>query len=258
MNEDEKTALQKEIESAQGDIFSPERPWYEGPLAVFDVETTGRDPATARIIQAAFAIVSPEGELLPGSYKSYLELPPGVEMAPDAIEAHGITPEILASEGDTPEFVLADIYDRFRYTAMTGMPLLIYNTPYDWPLVKAEWRRYDFVRMPGWRGLPSPSFLDPLLLDRHFNKYRKGGRKLGTLAEVYGVPLENAHDAFEDCLATAGVARAIVARFPEIRGMTLRKLQSWQADAFDVWKRDMNSYFRRKGNPTVITESWPE
>jgi DNA polymerase-3 subunit epsilon len=254
-----KSTLQMTIEEAMPGLFERKlESWADGPYAVLDTETTGRDPREARVVQLAFAVVSPANEVLPGSFSCYLRLPPGVEMAPDAVEAHGITPERLQKEGEIPLFALADVYERIRYADIAGMPLVIYNTCYDWPLLKTEWGRYDFPHVPGWRGLPDPAFVDPLVLDRHFNRFRKGGRRLGDLSRAYGVQLENAHDAMADCLATAAVLRAMVGRYPEIRQATLRELQDRQKLMFEEWKKDMNAYFRRKGNPTVITETWPE
>jgi DNA polymerase-3 subunit epsilon len=231
--------------------------WHEGPFAVFDVETTGKDPRTAHIVQAAFLIFDPQGNRI-GGHATLVQLPEGATMDEDAVAAHGISLERIQDEGEDREMALWDLHNLFHRARGRGWPILIYNAHYDWPLVKAEWGRARLQDEPGWAGAVQPMLLDPLVFDRHYDKYRKGGRKLGTLAQHYGVALDNAHDAAADCAATAGVMRKILERYPVIKTFSLSHLQGLQEEMFEMWKRDMNAYWRRKGREEQITDTWPE
>lgn len=240
-------------------VFDDPTHWADGPFAAFDVETTGKDPETAHIVQASFLVVAPEGDELLARHTTLVRLPKGVECDPDAVAAHGITPERIAAEGEGREMALYGLYTMFQHAARRNWPVVIYNTPYDWAVVRQEWKRIGLQHEPGWRGLPDVHFLDPLVLDRHLDKYRKGGRRLAQVAAHYGVPLgDDAHDAEADCLAAVGVARAIIAAHPHLRTFTLGQLQERQADMDRIWLEDINAYFRRQGRAPLRRRSgWP-
>ena len=40
------------------------RPWTQCPRATFDLETTGPNPRTARIVTASLILIAPDGEVL--------------------------------------------------------------------------------------------------------------------------------------------------------------------------------------------------
>jgi DNA polymerase-3 subunit epsilon len=65
----------------------------------------------------------------------------------------------------------------------------------------------------GWHG----PVLDAIVLDRHYDRYRRGRRTLGDLCGHYGVEIENAHDACSDAIASIRVLYALAARRPELR-----------------------------------------
>ena len=103
----------------------------------------------------------------------------------------------------------------------------------------AELDRYDLGT------LPPLTIVDPLVLDRHYDRYRKGKRTLSTTAAHYGIPLDDAHAAHADVVASIGVARAIAGRYnvPTDRDA----LHALQADAYATWARSFAEYLLRIG-----------
>jgi DNA polymerase III epsilon subunit-like protein len=69
--------------------------WHTGRLAAFDIETTGTDPESDRIVTAAISLVGAE---LPGEHHAWL-IDPGIEIPAGAAAVHGITTERARAEG---------------------------------------------------------------------------------------------------------------------------------------------------------------
>ena len=64
--------------------------------------------------------------------------------------------------------------------------------------------------------------VDPLVLDRGVDRYRRGKRRLGDLCEVYGVSVdESLHTAEVDVIATLDVLEALVHAYPELARLGL-------------------------------------
>ena len=225
------------------------RPWWNDPLPVLDFETTGTDPAEARIVQAAFYLVSASGGLLPGSLVGLVD--PGVPIPESAAAVHGITDEQVKAHGCPPAEVVYDIVRRVDRICERGWPLTIYNVPFDWRLLLAECGRHDVERPQ------EPDFVDPLVLDHALDKYRKGSRRLADVCAHYGVKLEAAHDAGADARATAELARAIASRHSRIGGLSPAGLTTWQRRAYVAWQQDFNAYQKSKGSDVWAREGWP-
>jgi DNA polymerase-3 subunit epsilon len=195
--------------------------WCDDVWAAYDSETTGTDVQTARILQAAIIVHDPEGILIEEDRVFYID--PGVPIPPKASAIHGITAERLATlepmnaRGGI-EAVNTIVHSR---SANRGYPLVIYNVQYDWPLLLAECARHWMI-LEG----RQPMFLDPLVIYRAADKYRKGSRKLEDVAKFYGVKMDGAaHGAQADAKAAMGIMRALIVKYPELRKQTLISLQ---------------------------------
>lgn len=223
--------------------------WSEKPLAALDFETTGIRPQEDRIVEAAFVIVGRDGKPLEGSFHTIVN--PGIEIPEEAAKVHGITTERAQKEGVPPEKALKHLASLIEVNVYFNYPIVIYNAPFDWPLLSAEARRHG-VDVPR-----DVKLVDPLCIDRFHDRYRKGGRTLEAVAAHYGVILENAHSAFADAVATAGVARALCAQYEAVRSPTLEELQILQRDWYEQWRDDMNAYFAKRGKNHRITGQWP-
>ena len=222
--------------------------WWDGVLPVLDFEATGTDPESDRIVSAALVLCMPRGGTLPGGVVTLVN--PGVPIPPEASAIHGITDEMVADHPTAAE-VIPQILRCLVAIEALGWPLVIYNATYDWPLLHAEAARH------GWPAVPEVPIIDPLVLDRGYDRFRPGGRKLGDVCRHYGVELVDAHDALSDALATAELCRAIVRRYPELQQMDFRALHDLQADMHAAWLRSFNEYRRRRGHEPIPDVQWP-
>ena len=236
-------------EEADGAV--PTGHWSEGTFCLFDVETTDADPQTARIVQASFIVQNPDGSAGKGSYTTLVN--PECEISEEAIAVHGITQAQAEKDGVDTASALAELTKRFQRAAELGYPVVIFNLPFDWPIYEAECKRQD-------QGGPvtRPLFVDPLLVDRKVDKYRKGSRTLASMVEYYLGHTFKPHDAGADALETGLVLREMVRRHKVLQRPTLAELQDVQRAWFKTWQEQFNAWQQGpKGNGYVSTERWP-
>lgn len=184
--------------------------WYEGPLAAFDTETTGVDVETDRIVSAS--VVVQEGPAIRPRVSRWL-INPGVPVPASATAVHGLTDEHLQRNGRWPSPVVEEIARALAEQAAAGRPLVIMNAPFDLTMLDRELRRHRASSLDRWFESTPLLVLDPRVLDKHLDRYRKGRRTLTDLCAHYGVTLEGAHDAAADALASLEVVRAVGRRF---------------------------------------------
>lgn len=221
--------------------------WQELPRAAFDLETTGRDPRTARIVTASVVIVSGRDELL--QHHEWL-VDPGVEIPDEAAAVHGITTEKARAEGQDPATAIAQISELLGNLFQT-MPVMAFNAPYDFTVLEAEARR---VGVPSITPFP---VIDPLVLDRAVDKYRRGKRTLTAMSQHYGVSLVNAHTSAADALATIGVADAIARRYAAQIQVDLPQLHAAQEGWQRAWAENFQDFLRRKDPSATVDAVWP-
>ncbi|MET4780290.1 exonuclease domain-containing protein [Glaciihabitans sp. UYNi722] len=223
--------------------------WYE-TLGVFDLETTGIDTETSRIVSAYVGVVDAAGEAKGVSWLA----DPGVEIPAQAAAVHGITTERARAEGREAPEVVAEIVAVLRSLLAQNVPVVIYNAAYDLTLLNRESLRYGIEPLDK----PSP-IIDPLVIDRAMDRYRKGKRTLEVAAEFYGVDLADAHDAQADAVAAGRVAQAISQRYFEQLGHDVHALHALQV----VWAAEsaqsFQEYMRRSKDPDFVADGlWPE
>lgn len=225
-------------------------PWAER-VAVFDLETTGVDPRESRIVTAFLGLLDADGELERGT--DWLA-DPGVEIPEQAAAVHGITTEIARAEGEPAPVVVAAIRAGLDWIARHGVPLVIYNAPYDLSLFGAEAARHGVepVRL-------GEQVVDPLVIDKAVDRYRRGKRTLGDACVAYGVELLDAHTAGDDAVAAGRLAQAIASKFPdEVGGLALADLHRAQAAWADEQAADFEAYMRRERDPDfTAARGWP-
>lgn len=234
--------------------MSPERlRWHQRRMAFLDTETTGPVPENDRIVQACFGHA---GGGQPTESKTWL-VNPGVEISAGAIAVHGITNERVQAEGLAPSVALAELLDLLIAAVDQREPIVIMNAPFDLTIVKAEADRYQLAA-PIENGL----FVDPLVLDKHIDPYRKGSRKLDALCQHYGARLDGAHDAAFDAIAAARVAyrigQKIFDRIPEFANIGPEELQEVQRRAYRAQAASLNEYWIKKGDQRRVDNfDWP-
>lgn len=223
--------------------------WFD-TLGVFDLETTGIDVETSRIVSAHVGVLNGKGELV--EEWNWLA-DPGVEIPAGASAVHGITTERARAEGEPAAKVVQEIIEVLTSLFDRGLAVTIYNAPYDLSLLYHEALRYHLVPL----GEPAP-IIDPLVLDKAVDRYRKGKRTLEIAAEYYGVALTDAHDASADAVAAGRVAQAMAQRYPEELAVEARLLHARQVEWCAEQSADFQDYMRRTHNPDFTTSGlWP-
>jgi DNA polymerase-3 subunit epsilon len=223
--------------------------WFD-TLGVFDLETTGIDVETSRIVSAHVGVLDGAGQLV--EQWNWLA-DPGIDIPEQASAVHGITTERARTEGRPAVEVVSEILAVLRALFERGLAVTIYNAPYDLSLLHHEALRYGLEPLLD----PAP-IVDPLVLDRVVDKYRRGKRTLEVAAEVYGVDLLDAHDASADAVAAGRVAQAMARKYPQQLAIDAALLHANQIEWCSEQSADFQDYMRRTHNPEFTTSGlWP-
>jgi len=168
------------------------------PLIVFDLETTGTNTATDRIVQISMIKILPDGQ--ENKYNYFVN--PGIPIPAEATAVHGITDEMVK---DKPLF--SEIASEIA-NIINGCDLAGYNSNrFDVPLLAEEFMRaevdVDFSKMK--------------LVDVQNIFYKKEPRTLVAAYKFYcQQDLENAHSSDADTLATYEVLKAQLELYDDI------------------------------------------
>ena len=175
--------------------------WHTRPMAAFDVETTGLDVEGDRIVTAALWRIDPGNRTK--DVTTWLA-DPGIEIPQEATEIHGITTEQARAEGRPAAEVVTEIAAALEAVIAEGLPVVVYNAPYDFTLLDRELA----LHRPGRPLAAQPLVVDPLVLDKEVDTFRRGSRKLVDVCAHYEVPLaqEEAPGAAAEAMAAARLA----------------------------------------------------
>lgn len=229
--------------------------WYEGPLAAFDTETTGVDVETDRIVSAAVVVQD-----APGTRPRVTRwlVNPGVPVPEAASAIHGLTEEHLQRNGRWPAPVMHEIAAELAEHAARGRPVVVMNAPFDLTLLDRELRRHRASSLDRWFESTPLLVLDPRVLDKHLDRYRKGRRTLTDLCAHYEVTLDGAHDAAADALASLEVVRAVGRRFAaRLERLSPAELHTLQAVWHAAQARGLQAWFARSGSDEAVDPAWP-
>lgn len=221
--------------------------WHEGPMVAFDLESTGVDTDTARIVTACVALIQPGQPVEPMTWL----LDPGIEIPAGATAIHGITTEQVRNHGIPAHEGVGEIADQLAAYWAEGLPVVGFNVCYDLTLLDRELRRHG--RPP----LEPGHCVDAFVLDKHVS-YRRGSRKLVDQCQHYGVRLDGAHDATADALAAARVAWRIARQYPTVSEKTLAELHAAQVQWAAEQAASFREYLIAKGTTTDLPHGeWP-
>jgi DNA polymerase III subunit epsilon len=227
--------------------------WIEGPLLGFDTETTGVDVDRDRIVTAALVRRDASGTHI----RTWL-IDPGVEIPAAASAIHGITTAHARAHGAPPAVALEEIATQVAAAFSDGIPVVAFNACYDLSILDAELTRHGLATIPDRLGRPAAPVLDPLVLDRHEDRYRRGKRKLVDLCGVYEVGTGSLHSADVDVVATLDVLARMVERFPDLAELDLTALHARQITAHRAWAEGFNAWRTGQGLTGPGAEAdWP-
>lgn len=246
--------------------------WWTGRALGFDFESDGPVPIKARAITCAMV------RMAPGTPPAPLEvlLKPERDIPEEATAIHGITTEQARIEGIDRTDGIAAAAEGIAEVAGPEVPVVGHNVVYDLTLLDREMRRLGLGRLEIERSVFAQidqvrlfidddlattfPVLDTLVLDKAFDKYRKGSRRLEPTAAHYGVPMEagSAHGATADVIASLRIAIAMANRGAWSE-RSLAEVHCMQVRAKAEQAEGLRDYFRRTGtaDPDKVTTDWP-
>jgi DNA polymerase-3 subunit epsilon len=176
---------------------------------LIDTETTGFAKPIYTVELAAQRMRGWERDGEPFRYL----LDHGCEIPAEASRVNGYTREILERDGSPPE----EVYREFA-AYVGGLPVVAYNTAYDWDQVLVpEWRRLGLEPI-GVRG-----FCSLQLAQRLLDPVPAGNCKLQTLRQYYRLSERGAHTALGDVETVIDLMQQVLRPLAE-----KRELDTWE------------------------------
>jgi DNA polymerase-3 subunit epsilon len=180
------------------EAFAPEAAWASLPIALVDVETTGRDASVDRVVEVGIAIAR-AGEIV--ERKNWL-VNPGRPIPEEAAAVHKITD---ADVRDAPPF--ASVAHEIA-AALAGCVPAAYNAVFDRAFLVNEMARAGLTTGQPPALSREVEWIDPLVWARELQPEERS-RALGEVAARLGISLENAHRASDDAEAALKVLLAL-------------------------------------------------
>ena len=168
------------------------------PLLFFDIESTGLDISTDRIVEISMVKVMPDGSRQVKTRR----VNPTIPIPAAAQAVHGISDDDVK---DCPTFAQLA---KSMYQWMEGCDIAGYNSiSFDVPLLAEEFMRAGI----------EPDFHDRDMVDVQVIFYKKEPRTLSGAYKFYCEKnLEDAHTAEADTMATLEVLEAQLDRYPDL------------------------------------------
>lgn len=213
-------------------------PWFKQPLVCMDTETTGKDPTEARLVTADVLRLTPDGRIT--DHSGYIA-DPGVDIPAEAAAIHGITTERARADGLPVADVVLLLADDISRAWADGLPVVAFNATYDFTVLDREMRRHHGTGFP----VVGP-VLDPYVIDKGLDRFRKGKRQLGAVCEHYGITLTNAHNSAADAEGAGRVMFALVEKYQaQLRRRGLGDLWRSQRYWYRTQQTGLQEHFRK-------------
>lgn len=223
-------------------------PSWAKKIAAFDTETTGVDPFTERMVSASVAEILDGKELLIHEW----EVDPGIPIPLAASRIHGVYDE---GRENRMEHALATraLTHKLDWYWRHGWTVVAYNASFDLTLLRETYRRDH-----GEDWYPEGLVVDPMVIDRALDRYRKGRRTLTDQCRHYGVQLENAHNASADALAAGHLALAVGEKWRSLLDQPDAVLMALQQKLAKENDEGLKEWFiKTKRDPREIVGGWP-
>jgi len=199
-------------------------------IVFFDIESTGLNVIRDRIVQIALIKYFKDGR--PEEEKE-LMINPGIPIGKEAMEIHGITPEMLRNKPTFPQ-VAKEIFEFIGDADLSG-----YNSDrFDIPMLMEELARAGFdLDMNKRKSIDVQKIF-----------YKMEPRTLKAALKLYcNKELENAHDALADVRATVDVLKGQIIKYENVDHV--------DGDGFTTKapiKNDMNAIHEFTANNRII------
>lgn len=231
--------------------------FHDGTLISWDLETTGVDVESDRIVTASRWIIRPADGFK--KHAGWL-VNPGIPIPDEAAAIHGITTEHARAEGQDPARAVWEIAgDLTSWATEVKNPVFIaFNAAYDTTLLHRECLRHGHTDLADKVANLRP-FVDPLVLDKQADAFRRGSRKLTAVAKHYDVELseEDAHGSAADSLAAARVAYVLARKYPGFARKPADELHDAQRGWRAEQAQSLQKYLRKKDKDAVVDPHWP-
>lgn len=229
---------------------APDLPDWLTRVGVFDLETTGVDVETDRVVTAHVGVLDAHGRQV--AARTWLA-DPGIPIPEGATAVHGVTTTHARAHGRPATEVVSEVTSALRSLLRQGVPVVAYNASYDFSLLAHEATRHGIIPLSD----PSP-IIDPLVIDKAYDRYRRGKRTLEVVAAHYAVPLEGAHEASADAIAAGRVAQALARQF--VLPPSLTELHTRQVAWARSQAESLTEYFISIGRldpEETLDGTWP-
>jgi len=224
-------------------------------LCAFDTETSGTDPESDRLVTACLAWVDGSGQEAP-EVREWLAWPE-TDIPQAATDVHGITTAHAREHGLPSAQVVGEVADSLVESAARGVTIVAFNASFDLTLTDRETRRHGLDPLGPGLEAAKALVVDPYVLDKALDPYRKGKRTLADVAAHYKVRQEGAHTASGDAIAAARIAWKIAVVHPHVAQMSATELHAFQVRARLKQAESFRDYLRRQGRDEPVDGSWP-
>lgn len=213
------------------------------PLAAVDLETTGVSTESDQVVTASVVRVD-GGDVRARNWIAR----PTIPIPPASTEVHGITESYVQKYGRPHADVVAEVVAELYACWAEGRVIAVFNGSFDLSMLATHAPDFE-VRGP---------IFDGFVVDKHFDRYRRGSRKLSAVCIHYGIRLDDAHDAQADATAAARLAWRLPRVYPALAEMTASELMAAQTHWYREQAHSLIDYLRRNDRPhdDVRTE-WP-
>ncbi|MCT4353521.1 3'-5' exonuclease [Streptomyces sp. Je 1-79] len=194
--------------------------WHRRRLMAVDIVTTGYRAAVDRILAASVRVgdgTSGDWIMDPGSNLRY--------------PTHGTrlgAVERARAEGAPAPRALDDLATVLADHLASNEVLVVWFAPHVLTTLHAELLRHGLPTLAERLPHGVAPVCDPLVLDRHADRYRPGSRSLRAVTAWYGVPHDRPGDAASDAEASLALAQVIADSYPALAKLSRPALHTEQ------------------------------
>lgn len=221
--------------------------WNDAAFCGFDLETTGPNPLVDKVVTASVVTVNTEST--PPRVDNYEWLAdPGMDIPQGATDVHGVTTEHARTHGRPHSQVCREVASHLRQAWEFGSIVVAYNAVFDLTILA----RHTELPVGG-------LVLDPLVIDKELDKYRRGSRKLVDVCAHYGIRLTEAeaHTSKADALAATRLAWKMLHVYPALTLMSAQTLMEQQLEWHTQQQQSLAQHFASQNRTFNAVGPWP-